>query len=353
VPTVKYPRIVYDPGTGARTIDLEDGLGAPSREVPEDFGAGQVAYNGAMEYSSFRTERTRQMLMVVGDAFQAGASTIPPGTLTGKLEVFLRDHGLKRKQFELLVNRFQGAIFEFDGDLLDENDAAATYTPGTAAYATSPFDRALTIAAADHVEIARVPVTNAPRLVATEGLVLILVKPTWAGTDGVEHNFIDTTLSGSNRLRIRKTTANNLELEIIDAAAGSKKVSAAVTWSSGTWQSIIGIYRTDGIPELWLNETQVGSVSGAGTGILGALGATIFLASDNAGALRAAGDYERVALYTKGYTINSRMADVLKKGVSRDRNYYAKAELIQPTAPQRIHGQIELYQMPLVIRKGV
>jgi hypothetical protein len=352
LPTTKYPRILYDPGTGVVTIDVEDGVAADGGEQQSPLGAGQIAFNGTLEYNFFRSEETRPLQLQWGQAYKSGASAVPPGSLAGRIKTLLETHANKGKQFELLVNRFQGAVFEFDGVLTDENRTAATYTPGSAAYATSPFDKALTIAAADHVEISRVPATNAPRLVAAEGSVLILVKPTWAGNDGVLHTLLDCGGATANRLRIRKTVANALELEVLDNAAGSKKVAAAVSWSAGTWQHIIGIYRTDGTLELWLNETQVGTVTGAGTGILNSLGATIFLASDTAGADRAAGDYERVALYTRGYTINSRMAAVLKEAVTRDRNYYATAELIQPTSPVRIDPRVELYQMPLVIRKG-
>ncbi|MDZ4340443.1 MAG: hypothetical protein U1B94_09575 [candidate division NC10 bacterium] len=352
LPTAKYPRILYDPGTGLVTLDLEDGVAADGGEFQFPLGAGQIAFNGTREYNFFRSEETRQIALQWGHAYKSGASTVPPGALAGRIKKLLEDHANKGKQFEVLVNRFQGAVFEFDGVLTDENRNAVTYTPGGATYATSPFDKALTIAAADHVEIPRVPATNAPRLIATEGLILILVKPTWAGNDGVLHTLLDCGGPTTNRLRIRKTLANDLELEVLDNAAGSRKVAVAVSWSAATWQAIIGIYRTDGTLELWLNETQVGTPSGAGTGILNSLGATFFLASDTAGADRAAGDYERLALYTRGYTINSRMAAVLKEAVTRDRNYYATAELMQPTSPQRVHQQVELYQMPLLIRKG-
>ncbi|MFQ5765449.1 MAG: LamG-like jellyroll fold domain-containing protein, partial [Rhodospirillales bacterium] len=248
--------------------------------------------------------------------------------------------------------RFTGARFEFDGVLTDENGNAATYTPGSATYVASTFDKALVIAAADHVTIPRVPVTNAPRLVPGEGCIVLVVKPAFAGTDAVLHTFLDSGGPTTNRLRIRKTVANTLEFEILDTAAGSKKIAGAVSWAANAEQSIVAVYQSDGTMQLFLNNAPFGTTSGAGTGQLASLGTTIFLGADTGGLNRAAGDVERLALFTKGYTMNASLADVLKKAVSTERNYYAKAELIQPTNPARTHNQVELYHMPLAIRKS-
>ena len=350
IPTQKYPALYWNPGSGERSILFDDALAQDSGEVT----LLNAPAGPALAPLLFRdNEFVRAMLLRWGFAFQVGETQIPSGSVRMALQDLVDGHAHTGGQFELLVDRFAGARFEFDGDLLDENGNAATYTPGTATYATSVFDRALTIAAADHVEIPRAPATNAPRLIPGEGLILVVFKPTWAGADGVLHALLDCGGATTNRLTLWKTVANDLELRILDNAGGEKKVSGAVSWTAGTWQAIVGIYASDGTLRLFLNEASFGTVSGAGTGILDSLGATVFLASDTAGANRAAGDYERVALFTKAYAMNASLADVLKKAVVSDRNYYSQAELIQPAQPGRIHNQIELYQMTLSVRQGV
>ena len=352
-PTVKFLRIIYDPGSGAITIDLDDGLLSDGGEAQTPFGASQIAMDGTRETVFFRSEEMRRLFMQWGHKFLVGDSLKPPGSIMMQLKKFLEDHANKGKPFELLVDRFAGARFEFDGDLLDENGNAATYTPGAASYAASVFDRALTIAAADHVEIPRVPATNAPRLIPGEGLILVVFKPTWAGNDGVLHVLLDCGGAATNRLTLWKTVANDLELRILDNAGGEKKVSGAVSWTAGTWQAIVGIYASDGTLRLFLNEVKFGTVSGAGTGILNSLEATVFLASDRAGANRAAGAYERVALFTKAYAMSSSLAAVLKKAVVQDRNYFSKAELLPPLQIARPDPTVAVFQAVLSVRQGV
>lgn len=360
--TSKYPRIIYSPNGGAsRTIDGPDPLLSDAGPQFVSIGGSQISTSGVLERSVFRGDEMRRMVWQWGyDAQRAAAEDPrPAGTLTAQLNQFLSlvaDGSVG--QFELLVNRFQGAVFEFLDTLADENANVGTVDGDPITYADSEFDTALVLTSGNHLEIPRVPATNAPRLIPAEGTIVLIMVPAFTGDDSAQHTLLNCQVSAlTNQLSIKKDAANDLNFTIYDPTSGEggrKTIGGAVNWTAGTRQVIVVSYQPDGTLQFFLNGQAFGAPSGAGTGILGAMGTEITLGSDlTLGLNPAPGDYERLALYTKGYTLTPSVAEVLARAVTTDRNYFAKAELVEATQPQRVNALSSLYQMPLVIRKGV
>jgi hypothetical protein len=117
-------------------------------------------------------------------------------------------------------------------------------------------------------------------------IVCVVNTPTWAGNDGVTHYFLNTTASGTNQIALVKLNDNNLYFGVRDAAGNWKqrvKAATAVTWAAGT-HIVMMTRAADGTIYAYLDGTEFGAAVGAGTGIDAAIGANVYIGTNNANA---------------------------------------------------------------------
>jgi hypothetical protein len=268
-------------------------------------------------------------------------------------------------QFEAWVDRFTGSCWSFAETLTDQNGLALTLNTGTAAYVDvgETIGRALSLGATQRLAVATAQASATPTktgfddpLSKAEGVLLLDFKPTWAATDGTQRYLVDTTGTTANRLRLYKTTGNVLRFEILDAAAGSKIISGSPTWAANDRVEIFARWTTAGALQLWyaVNDgafTELTTASGAGTGILTTLGATVYVASDNAAANFAPGVYQGLVSYTRAFVDPYK---ALRSWRPVWRNYFPYAELTGAAwQPTRYALDPQVWSYPLIIRAGV
>ncbi len=348
-PTSLYPRLRH--GTPAVTIDLLEGVAEwlPSSQGLR--GANLVA-TGEIEYVYGRLEEACSLTVAcLASQYSQLRRAIEQSLVTGL-------------QFEAWVDRFTGSCWMFADNLNDQNGLALALNTGTAAYVDQAEEvgRALSLGASQRLSVATAQASAATKtgfddpLSKSEGVVLLDFRPTWAATDSTQRYLIDTTGTTSNRLRLFKTVGNVLTFEILDASAGSKIRSGSPAWAANDRVEIVARWTTGGALQLWYAVnggafTELTGSSGAGTGILGTLGATLYVGSENDATDFAPGVYRALAFYTRAF---DRPQEALRTWRSVWRNYFGSAELTgtgwQPTRSV-LDPMIWVY--PIVIRAGV
>ena len=129
---------------------------------------------------------------------------------------------------------------------------------------------------------------------ATIGLVAgtlsfaFVVNTPWVGNDGVAHWLLQIGNYGAtNTLTVWKSSGNNLVLYVFDNAGAVKARQRAIdatSWAANTNHIVIATVTPAGVLKLYLDGSETGMTdAGAGTGILSAMGTTLYLGTDNAG----------------------------------------------------------------------
>lgn len=349
-PTSLYPRLRY--GTPAITIDFLEGVAGYLPSSQGLRGANLVA-SGEIEYLFGRLEEATSLTVVcLASQYAQLRRAIEQSLVTGM-------------QFEAFVDRFTGSCWLFGETLTDQNGLALVLNTGSAAYVDQgeTVGRALSLGAAQRLSVATAQASSTPTrtgfddpLSKAEGVLLLDFRPTWAATDNTQRFLIDTTGTTSNRLKLYKTTGNVLRFEILDASAGSKIVSGSPAWAANDRVEIMARWTTAGALQLWVavnggSFTELTGASGAGTGILGALGTSLFVGSENDATDFAPGVYRALCFYTKAF---EKPQGSLRSWRSVWRNYYGFAELTgtgwQPTV---VGSDPLIFTYPIVIRAGV
>ena len=349
-PTSLYPRLRF--GSPAQTLDLLEGIvdWLPSSQGLR--GANLVA-SGEIEFLFGRLEEACSLTVAcLASQYAQLRRAIEQSLVTGM-------------QSEVWVDRFTGSCWTFAESLEDQNGLALVLNTGTAAYVDigETHGRGLSLGATQRLSVATAQASATPTktgfddpLAKGEGVLLLDFRPTWAATDGTQRYLIDTTGTTSNRLRLYKTTGNVLRFEILDASAGSKIVSGSPTWSANARVEIVARWTTAGALQLWYAVdggafTELTGASGAGTGILGTLGATLYVGSENDATDFAPGTYQGLCFYTRAFT---QPQESLRTWRSVWRNYWGYSELTGASwQPQRVVLDPMIFTYPLIIRQGV
>jgi hypothetical protein len=348
-PTSLYPRLRY--GTPTVTLDLLEGLvdWLPSSQGLR--GANLVA-TGEIEYLFGRLEEACSLTVAcLASQYAQLRRAIEQSLVTGE-------------QFEAWVDRYTGACWMFAESLVDQNGLALTLNTGTETYVDigETHGRGLSLSASQRLSVATAQASAVTKtgfddpLSKSEGVVVLDIRPTWAANDNTQRYLIDTTGTTSNRLRLYKTSGNVLRFEILDAAAGSKIISGSPTWSANARVEIIARWTTAGALQLWYAVDggpmiELTTASGAGTGIVGTLGATLYVGSENDGTDFAPGVYQGLTWFTRAFTAPDRSLRLWKPVW---RNYFPYAELTGTGwQPQRVLLDPLVWTYPLVLRAGV
>ena len=349
-PTSLYPRLRY--GSPAVALDFLEGLAG---WVPSSQGlrGANLASTGEIEYLFGRLEEACQLTVVC----------LP--SQYRQLRAAIEQHLILGMQFEAWVDRFTGSCWTFGETLEDQNGLALALNTGSPAYVDvgETVGRALSVSASQNLSVALAQASASPvrtgyddPLAKGEGILLLDFKPSWAATDGTQRYLIDTTGTTTNRLRLYKTTGNVLRFEILDAAAGSKIVSGSPSWAANDRVEILAAWSTAGVLSLWYAVNggafiALVTASGAGTGMLGALGTNLYLASANGGTDFSPGIYQTLAFYTRAFDGAER---ALRSWRPVWRNYFPYAELTSPGwQPTIVSMDPLVWSWPLTIRAGV
>ena len=349
-PTSLYPRLRY--GSPAVTLDLLEGVAAYLPSSQGLRGANLVA-SGEIEILYSRLEEAVSLTVVcLASQYSQLRRAIEQSLVTGT-------------QFEAWVDRFTGSCWMFAEHLADQNGLELTLNTGSAAYVDQgeTVGRALNLGATQRLSVATAQASATPTrtgfddpLSRAEGVLLLDFRPTWAATDNTHRFLIDTSGTTANRLRLFKTVGNVLTFEILDAAAGSKIRSGSPSWAANDHVEIMARWTTAGALQLWYAVnggafTELTGASGAGTGIIGTLGATLYVASENDATDFAPGVYRTLAFYTRAF---EKPHQSLRSWRSVWRNYFGFSELTgtgwQPTV---VSSDPLIFTYPIVLRAGV
>ncbi len=347
-PTFLYPRFKY--GATPVTVDITEGALLHTPSAVGQRGANAVA-SGKIEYLFSRIEEAAQLELVLEpEQYQA-------------LRWMFEDALASGTAIELWVDRYTGSAWLFEQSLRDQNGLALVLNTGTASYVAATNGFGLSLGASQSLSVATAQASAATRtgyddpLSKTEGVLWLDVKPTWAATDGAEHYFLDTTGTTANRLRLYKTTGNVLRFEILDASAGSKIISGSPSWSANARVEIVASWASAGVLSLWYAVnggamTALTTSSGAGTGIIGTLGATLYVGSTNAAGSFAPGIYDSLVFHARAW---SNPQNTPLRGYRPPwRNYLGYAELTAAQwQPARVAPARLLWRATLLFRNGV
>jgi hypothetical protein len=334
------------------TLDLLEGVAdyLPSSQGLR--GANLVA-TGEIEYLYGRLEEACSLTVAcLASQYSQLRRAIEQSLLTGT-------------QFEAWVDRFTGSCWTFAEHLTDQNGLALVLNTGSAAYVDigETHSRGLSLGATQRLSVVIAQASASPTktgfddpLAKGEGIILLDFRPTWASTDNTQRFLIDTSGTTSNRLRLYKTTGNVLRFEILDAAAGSKIISGSPTWAANDRVEIMVRWTTAGALSLWYAVnggamTALTSASGAGTGILGALGTTLYVGSENDATDFAPGVYQGFVSYPRAFDAPQ---EALRLWRPVWRNYFPYAELTGTGwQPARYALDPQVWSYPIVLRSGV
>jgi hypothetical protein len=347
--TSLYPRIIWS-GT---SLDLEGLIGGPNGVA---VGAVRIA---KPDRAAVRSDRPAQFTarreVILGHLEEALSFTVQmvPGWKAKEIDRFLEEWGLPGKQFELYLDRFQGAALEFEGTLKDQQGTAGTFT-GTPSYEAATFARGLRLDAGEFLDFPTAPTSQQPSLLASEGIVVLVVRPSFAGNDGVEHQ-ITNMVTGLGRWAIRKDASNNLSMLVADSTGAVRKSEIAVLWSANSEQKIVGKWKDASSIEVWLNGVKGGAPTGAGTGIVVTpLPTNLRMGADEGGGTQSNGLYDRLGFFTRAFDLNASIVQALTDDYSPWwPNYFNKGELVDArVVPARPVAAREFYDYTMTIRKG-
>lgn len=349
-PTSIYPRLRY--GSPAITLDLLEGL-ADWLPSSQGLRGANLVSTGEIEYLFGRLEEAVSLTVVcLASQYSQLRRAIEQQLVTGL-------------QHEAWVDRFTGSCWMFAESLEDQNGLALVLNTGSAAYVdqTETAARALSLGATQRLSVATAQASATPTrtgfddpLSKAEGVMLLDFRPTWASNDNTQRYLIDTTGTTANRLRLYKTIGNVLTFEILDAAAGSKIVSGSPTWAANDRVEIMARWTTGGALQLWVAVNGAAFIeltgsSGLGTGIIGTLGATLYVGSENDATDFSPGVYRSLVFYTKAF---EKPHESLRSWRSVWKNYWGYAELTGANwQPQRVALDPMIWTYAIVIRAGV
>jgi hypothetical protein len=335
-----YPRIIY--GSPAVTLEFADPALAELPSVLDQVRSESTSPSGRRKVLIERTEETRTIVWPNLDANEAF-----------QLWEFFRTWGGPGKQFELYLNRFQGAALEFEGTLADQQGTLGTFT-GTPSYEAATFGKGLRLdPGGEFLDFPTAPAGQQPSLLAAEGILVLIVRPGWAGNDGSAHRFLDIN-AGAQALLLDKTASNVLQLRVSNAS-GDRQVDIAVSWASNAEQKIVAKWKDSSNLELWLNGVKGPAPSGAGNGTLTALPTNLRIGAVDAVTALAYGLYDRLGFFTRAFDLNASVVSYLTDSYfPRWKNYYATAEVLDPrlATVRRVPGR-DLWQAAMTFRAGV
>jgi len=350
-PTSLYPHINW--GSPSTTLKLEGYIGGLNGMA---VGARNIIRPDRAAVRSDRVAQfTQRREVVLGHLEEAFTFTIPmvPGWKAKQIDRFLEEWGLPGKQFEFYLNRFQGAALDFEGTLKDQQGTAGTFT-GTPSYVPDiTFGDGLQLDAGEFLDFPTGPLNGQPSLIASEGIIVLVVRPSFAGGDGLEHCFIQVNPAGNGNLQLKKSSGNVLHIEIEDAAAGIRDAQIAAAWSANAELRIVAKWKDSASMEIWLNGVKGTGASGAGTGVLPSLPTNVNMGT-NAGGNQANGLYDRLMFLTRSFDLNASMVNVLTdEYFPWWPNHFNKAELVDArVVPARPVELREFYEYTFTIRKG-
>jgi hypothetical protein len=346
-----YPRVIW--GSPSEILDLEGLLGGPS-------GVAVGAQAGKPDRIAIRSDRNAQFTprreVVLGhlrDQVTFGLDMVP-GWKAEEIDRFAREWGLKGKQFEFYLNRFQGAALEFSGNLADQHGTLGTFT-GTPSYEAASFGRGLRLDAGEFLDFPTAPVSQQPSLIAAEGIVVLVVKPSFTGGDSLGHSFIVQTTTGASELVLQKISSNVLRLLAKDSASGLAIIDIAVSWAANSEQKIVAKWKDASSMELWLNGVKGPAAGGGGTGLIAPLAASARIGARAAATEEANGLYDRLMFFTRAFDLNASIVQVLTDTyVPYWPNYFNKGELVDARmVPAKIVPGQEFYRFQFTVQKGV
>lgn len=349
LPTHVYPKIIWS----GNELELHGLIGGPSGQA---VGARNVF---RPDRSAIRSDRiaqfTQRREVTLGHLEEAITFTLQhiPGWKAKEIDRFLEEWGLPGKQFEFYLDRFQGAALEFEGTLKDQQGTAGTFT-GTSSFEAATFGRGLRLDAGEFLDFPTAPASQQPSTLAAEGILVLVVKPSFAGNDSLAHRFLDIDPAGNGRLFLQKNTVNNLELVVEDSALALRSVSIAVSWSANSEQKIVAKWKGSADLELWLNGVKSGAPVGSGTGVLPGLPTNLRMGAIAAASDEANGLYDRLVFFTRAFDLSASIVQVLTDDFFPVApNYFNKGELADVrSVPSRPFPNRELWEYTFTIRKG-
>jgi len=118
-----------------------------------------------------------------------------------------------------------------------------------------------------------------------QGTIMMWVKPSWNGDDGIEHRFFDSeTSSNRNSWLLLKTSADQLGFVVRDGDAILKRGGLfpldSDNFAKNTLHHIAGTWDKDGNLKLYLDGVRVGTESGSGEGKVLELPTTMYIGRD-------------------------------------------------------------------------
>jgi hypothetical protein len=378
-PTHRYSRIVWGEVGSQQTIDLQDPLqGAVEQKTP--VGTSSIASSRRRETVFERMDTVMRILTPIMRNWDAA-----------RIERWLDEHALRGRQFEFFVDRVMRAQWGFDDDTpLDNNRGNAfingPWTGSVFSYEDFTEGRGLTLPSAGRLVtplISTLPGGSGNAFMsASEGILVLHFKPTWASGDSADHQILSAFVSagprGKNHLRVVKHTDNVLRLIYMDSTTQWSVLETTPGWSANAEQKLMimwGAAATDFRASL--NGTELATrrygLNRSGNGVRSGNGArsgattatpggteTVWNAAPNALVLgtdadglggRGSGGYGLLAVYQA--TLVAALPPTLLNHVHPWRSYYPKGELVDPRqGALRLKPELELHQYQFAIRDG-
>jgi hypothetical protein len=338
-PTRHYPRF----RSGPVTLDLPD----PVLILP------QPAPLTALVAENIVATGQREVLLGRLEEAIGISARIEPEVVARFLGI-LNASDLWGSSFQFWLDRFTGSCWLFNDTLKDQNGLALTLGAGSAlTYADTAAGRGVVLAGTNYLTVATAQASAATPtgyddpLLASEGVLVVDFKPSWAAADSTEHNIV--VIGG---FTLYKDTSDRLVFQT--GANAGDNVSGAVSWAANARVQIVAEWFADGTRALWY-AVNAGSftalTSSSGSPAVVIVGATLYIGANASGANRALGTYDTIAFYKRAYA-NPHLT--LASNRPWRRNHFPYAALIDRTlAPTRVSNTRDVYDLALTIRHGV
>ena len=377
-PTHRFARIVWGAVGSQQTIDLNDPLqGAVEQKTP--VGSSSIASSARRETVFERMDTVMRILTPIMKNWDAA-----------RIERWLDEWALRGRQFEFFVDRVLRAQWGFDDDTVRDNNRGNEFLNGPwtgSAFSYEDFTegRGLTLPSAGRLVtplISTLPGGSGNAFMsASEGILVLHFKPTWASSDSADHQVLDAFRAadpGKNRIKVAKLTDNVLRISYFDSSGQESFLETTPGWTANTEQKLmIGWGATNGAFTAALNGTTLatrryprwrsgnglkcGNGGKSGESQAGASGSetimnlapdTLVLGTDaNGHGGRGSGGYGLLSIYQA--TLVTALPSLLLNHVHPWRSYYPKGELVDPRqGALRLKPELELHQYQFAIRDG-